>query len=80
MNWQPIETASHGPNAPEVLVAACVAGVWIVRNARWVNAEEWVPADDASDTGWWAYRSSVGQEMLEGVYAPKLWMPMEPLP
>lgn len=78
--WQPISTASHGPYAPEVLVGVHVAGVWIVRNAIWINADEWFytdePGEDEYGDGWWAYRNSVGQEMLEGIFEPQWWMPM----
>ncbi len=80
MTWQPIETASHGPDAPEVLVGTHVASVWIVRNARWVNADEWVPEGDEGDDGWWSYKSSVTQEKLEGYFAPQWWMPMAAQP
>lgn len=43
-------------------------------------AEECDDAESPDPTnprrGWWAYRNSVSQEMLEGIYAHIHWMPM----
>lgn len=72
--WQPIETAPR--DGTEVLVGKDIATVWIVRNARWVNANDWVPPENDEVDGWWAYRNSVTQELLEGIFEPTHWIPM----
>lgn len=74
MEWQLIATAPR--DGTEILVGVDVATVWIVRNARWVSAEQWVPNEIGDTDGWWAYRSSVSQEKLEGIFEPTHWCPM----
>lgn len=72
--WLPIATAPR--DGSEVLVGVSIATVWIVRNASFVRADEWSPSEPGDSDGWWSYKSSVSQEMLEGIYAPTHWMPM----
>lgn len=66
MQWKPIETAPT--DGTEVFVGVDIASVWIARNARFVKASEWVPADTEDTDGWWAYTNSVSQEQLEGIF------------
>jgi len=83
-----IDTAPK--DGTEVIVAVEIATVWVLRNARYVRAEDWMPeldplypwrAEEEEDTdGWWAVRNSVTQEFLEGYYEPTHWMPMPELP
>lgn len=69
--WQPIETAPRG-NDEEVITLAVQAGVAIVRNAVWVDDEEW------GEPGWWTRTSCVGHQRL--VWEPTHWMPLPPSP
>jgi hypothetical protein len=76
MNWQPIATAPK--DGTVVLVGVDIATQWIVRNAFWrevdVNLKDMGWEED--DTGWWAYRTSMTQERLDGIYEPTHWLPM----
>lgn len=75
--WQPIESAPK--DGTEILLGKDIASVWIVRNGRWVNWRDWCPAPTEPGEqvdGWWCYRNSVAQEMLEGIYEPTHWMPL----
>lgn len=77
VGWKPIATAPH--DGTEVLVGVHVATVWIVRNAWWRTGDE-NPDFTSEDAGWWAYRSSVTQEQLDGFFAPTHWYEMAPEP
>lgn len=76
--WQPIETAPK--DGTEILLGVDIATVWIVRNGRWVDADDWVPPAEDGISGWWCYTNSVTQELLEGIYEPTHWCPMESPP
>jgi len=88
MKLQPIATAPK--DETEVIVAVEIGGEWVLCNARYVPAKNWLPeldplypwrAEEEEDTdGWWAVRNSVTQEFLEGCYEPTHWMPMPELP
>src|SRR5687768_480455 len=65
--WRSIESAPK--DGTEIIVGGEIATVWIVRNARWVQADEWLEEPEDKD-GWWAYRNSITQEMLEDIYEP----------
>lgn len=73
-SWQPIELAPK--DGTEVIVGVDVASVWIARNARFVRAEEWMHREPEDTDGWWAYKNSVSQEQLEGIYEPTHFLPM----
>lgn len=63
----------------EVLVAVDIACTLIVRNGWWDDGDRWDEKGHESReeaTGWWAYRNSVTQEKLEGIYEPTHWAPM----
>lgn len=72
--WEPIETAPK--DGTEIILGKDIATVWIVRNGRWVNPDAWVPPDEEDVGGWWCYRNSVVQEILEGIFEPTHWMPL----
>lgn len=80
-NWLPIDTAPR--DGMTIIVGWDSASVWIVRSARYVRADEWFPqleTDEAGKDGWWSYRNSVGQELLDGYRTPTHWLPMPPPP
>lgn len=79
--WQPIETAPRDDE--EILVAVCVATVWIVRNAAWADGSLWDMqgfANQAEAAGWWFYENSVSQSKMDGFLEPTHWMPRERFP
>ncbi len=81
-NWMSIATAPR--DGTEIIVAVCIATVWIVRNAWYRDAARLRAEGNTDftddDTGWWAYRNSVTQEQLEGIYEPTHWISMPALP
>lgn len=75
LHWKPIQTAPH--NGREIIVGVDIADTWIVRSAWWRNGDE-TPDFDETDRGWWSYKNSVTQEMLEGIYEPTHWLCVVP--
>jgi len=73
-NWQPIETAPK--DGREIIVGVDIASTWIARNAWFRKIEDNPHEFDETDIGWWSYKSSVTQEMLEGIFTPTHWIPM----
>ena len=70
MLWMPIETAPR--DGSDVIVGYEVASTWIVRSAWWRDEDE--DEDDGDPAGWWSYRSSVTQEMLDDDRQPTHWL------
>lgn len=71
LTWLPIKTAPR--DGTEIIVGVDIADTWIVRSAWWRDGTK-IPNFDVEDTGWWSYKNSVTQEMLEGIYAPTHWL------
>lgn len=76
--WQPISTAPK--DGRMVIVGFDCASVWIVRNAWYRDAaavkemQDCGSDSDETDIGWWSYRHSVTQEMIE----PTHWLCEQP--
>jgi len=79
-DWKPIETA---PKDGTDIIVGYVSGaaVWIIRNAWYRDAADiqecidyQLNDDDESCIGWWSYRNSVTQEMLDGYETPTHWL------
>lgn len=75
--WLDISTAPR--DGTEVLLACWQAGVWIVRNGCWDDAQD-LPTDAVEDRektiGWWYFKNCCTQEKLEGIFEPTHWCPM----
>lgn len=73
-DWQPIETAPK--DGRNIIVGVDIASVWIVRAAFWTDDDTRGDDEGPPEPGWWSYRNSVSQELLDGLYAPTHWIPM----
>ena len=75
-SWKPIDTAPR--DGTNVILGWDFAGVWLVRNGWWddgCSACGDCPCDE-DDIGWWSYRHSVTQELLNGYDEPTHWLPL----
>lgn len=80
MKWESIETAPK--DGTDIIVLIDCASVPLARIARWndpvsVGLEVWESiGHDDDDVGWWSYRNSVCEEILNGVNKPIAWIPL----
>lgn len=75
LKWKPIETLDPEEDE-EYIVGWDSATVWITRSAWWndgSNAETF-GRKEMDDLGWWSYKHSVTQEMIE----PTHWLCKNP--
>lgn len=72
--WQLIESAPK--DGRNIIVGCDIASVWIVRAAFWSDDDTRSKDEEPPEPGWWSYKNSVTQELLEGIYEPTHWIAM----